>query len=108
MKKIFVLLAMALSLNVMAQNAVGNWMIHTSFVRNDVKAVVEGHRWVYYLTGSSLFRLDKSTQENESLSKLNELSDMGVANIYYNSDKDYLVVVYSNSNIDIILSGTRN
>lgn len=104
MKKIFVLLAMALSLNVMAQNAVGNWMIHTSFVRNDVKAVVEGHRWVYYLTGSSLFRLDKSTLENESLSKLNELSDMGVANIYYNSDKDYLVVVYSNSNIDVIMS----
>ena len=104
MKKILMLLAMALTLNAMAQNAVGDWMIHTSYVADNVKSVAESHRWVYYLSGSCLFRLDKSTGENESLSKVNELSDMGIANMYYNSDKDYVVVVYSNSNIDVILS----
>ena len=94
---------MALALNVVAQN-VGDWMYHPSFVGDEVKAVVEGHQWVYYLSDNDLFRLDKSTGENESLSKVNELSDMNIANIYYNSDKDYVVVVYKNSNIDVILS----
>ena len=110
-KRIIAMLALMLSLCVMAQNAVGDWLIHTSFVGNEVTAVAEGHRWVYYQSGSNLFRLDKETQENESLSIVNDLSDMVISKIYYNSDKDYLVVIYTNSNIDIILSdepaGTR-
>lgn len=101
-KKIIILLAVTLSLNVMAQNAVGDWMIHNSFVGDQVASVVESRRFVYYQSGAHLFRLDKSTGENESLSKINELSDMGIANIYYNSDKDQVVVIYSNSNIDVI------
>ena len=104
MKKILLLIVMALSLNAVAQNAVGDWTIHTSFVGDAVTSVVEAREWVYYQSGEYLFRLDKSTEENEALSKVNQLSDMGIANIYYNSDKDYLVVVYKNSNIDVILS----
>ncbi len=103
-KRIIAMLALMLSLCAMAQNAVGDWIIHTSFVGNEVTAVAEGQRWVYYQSGSNLFRLDKETQENESLSIVNDLSDMVISNIYYNSDKDYLVVIYTNSNIDIILS----
>ena len=103
MKKIILLLfAVVLSLNVMAQHAVGDWMIHTSFTGDDVTSVIESRQFVYYQSGAHLFRLDKSTGENESLSKINDLSDMGIANIYYNSAKDYVVVVYSNSNIDVI------
>ena len=103
-KKIFFLMALAMSFCAMAQNAVGDWRIHTSFVGSEVKSVAEGHKWVYYLAASSLFRLDKSTEENEALSKVNDLSDQTISNIYYNSDKDYLVVVYANANIDVILS----
>jgi hypothetical protein len=106
MKKLsIVLFAMLLPMFVaVAQNAVGDWMIHTSFVGNSVKTVAEGHQWVYYLSAGNLFRLDKETSENESLSRVNYLSDMAINQIYYNSDRDYLVVVYDNSNIDVILS----
>ena len=103
-KRILMLLALMLSLAAMAQNAVGDWRIHTSFVGSQVTAVAEGNQWVYYQSGSNLFRLDKETSENESLSIVNDLSDMVISKTYYNSDKDYLVVVYSNSNIDVILS----
>lgn len=96
-----------ISLCAVAQNAVGDWRIHTSFVGDQVIAVAEGHRWVYYQSGGNLFRLDKETSENESLSIVNDLSDMVIAKVYYNSDKDYLVVVYSNSNIDVILSNGK-
>ena len=108
LKKILLLVVAVITISapsqVLAQNAVGNWIIHTSFVGNDVKCVAEGNRWVYYLTSGNLFRLDKETEETEALSIVNDLSDMGIKQIYYNSNKDYLVAVYDNSNIDIILS----
>ena len=104
-KKILFLVAAMMAFCAAAQNAVGDWRIHTSFVGSKVKSIAEGHKWVYYLSASSLFRLDKETDENEALSKVNELSDQLVSNIYYNSDKDYLVVIYANSNIDVIRSG---
>lgn len=102
MKKILLLLAVFLPLCAMAQNAVGDWRIHTSFVGNKALTVADAPDWVYYLSGTDLFRLDKETQENEALSKVNQLSDMGISGIYFNSDKNYLVVIYSNTNIDII------
>ena len=89
---------------VMAQNAVGNWLIHNTFVGTDVTTVAESNIWVYYLAGGYLFRLDKETDENEALNIINDLSDTGIKQIYYNSDRDYLVVVYNNSDIDIIQS----
>lgn len=105
MKKILLLLAVALSLCAAAQNAVGNWRVHSAYVGNNVANVVETKKWVYYLSSGSLFRFDKSTHENEALSVVNDLTDMDISQIYYNGDKDYLVVVYANSNIDIIESG---
>ena len=38
----------------------------------------------------------------ESYSKNNILNDIDIANIYYNYDKKYLVIVYANSNVDIL------
>lgn len=104
MKKILLMLAMLVTLGSAGQNAVGDWYFHSSFVGDKVSTVVETNHWVYYLSGINLFRLDKETQENESLSIINDLSDMGVSQIYYNSEKDYLVIVYTNSNIDVIRS----
>ena len=104
-KKIFLLVFVSLiSLLAAAQHGVGDWRLHVPFVGSKVKNVVETRRCVYYLAGDNLFRLDKETNENESLSVLNDLSDMTISDIYYNKSKDYLVVVYSNSNIDVIKS----
>ena len=103
-RRLLSVLVLMMTLCAAAQNAVGDWLIHTSYVGNEVAAVAEGNRWVYYLAGGNLFRLDKETQENEALSRVNDLSDMTISQMYYNSDKDYLVVVYANSNIDVILS----
>lgn len=104
-KKILLLLTVCLmAQGLWAQNGVGEWRLHVPFVGKNVTTVAEGNQWVYYLAGGNLFRLDKNTSENESLSVINDLSDMTISQIYYNTDRDYLVVVYSNSNIDVILS----
>lgn len=83
-----------------AQLAVGNWQIYSS-MGDPVKVIDTGDR-VYYVSGISLFCFDKETEEMESYNKNNLLNDIDVANIYYNYDKNYLVVVYANSNIDIL------
>ena len=95
---------LAASFCAMAQFAVGDWRLYSSYVGDNITAVAEGNRWVYYLSSGYLFRLDKDTQENESLNVINDLSDMNISQVYYNSDRDYLVIVYKNANIDIILS----
>ena len=101
-KTIITLLMTIFALGASAQYAVGDWTIHTSYVGKEIVEVVESDQWVYYLAGTDLFRLDKDSQENEALSRVNGLSDMVISQIHYNSDKDYLVIIYSNSNIDII------
>ena len=83
-----------------AQLAVGSWQIYSS-MGDPVKVIDTGDR-VYYVSGISLFCFDKETEEMESYNKNNLLNDIDVANIYYNYDKNYLVVVYANSNIDIL------
>ena len=106
LKKILLLVVAILFglLPMTAQNAVGDWRIHSSFVGTNVTAIAESNSHVYYLSSGNLFRLDKETSENESLNIVNDLSDSGIKQIYYNSDRDYLVVIYDNANIDVIES----
>lgn len=83
-----------------AQLSVGNWQIYSS-IGDPVKVVDAGDR-VYFISGISLFCYDKETEEIEGYNKNNKLNDIEVSGIYYNYDKNYLVVVYANSNVDIL------
>ena len=79
-----------------AQSAVGDWQIYTS-TGTPVK-VIDTPQRVYYVSGRSLFGFDKETEEMESYSKNNILNDIDIANIYYNYDKKYLVIVSESYN----------
>lgn len=83
-----------------AQLAVGNWQIYSSI--GDPVKVIDTEERVYFVSGISLFNFDKVTEEVEAYNKNNRLNDTEVSSIYYNHDKNYLVVVYANSNIDIL------
>jgi hypothetical protein len=89
-----------------AQNDTGSWKIHSSFGSTISNLVDEGD-YVYYLVSSNLYRFNKKTRENEVLNKFNDLSDIGIKQIYFNNAKKYLVVVYDNSNIDIIMKSGK-
>lgn len=104
-KKLFLLLLMLLpcaTAMVKAQYGVGDWKIHATFSGQNVQNVIDAGDKVYYLVSNNLFCYDKTTQENEALNKRNYLSDVLISQIYYNSYKKYLMVVYDNSNIDLI------
>ena len=81
-----------------------NWQVLPSFLGSKTQNVVDMGDEVYYLVSGSLYRFDKSTKENESLNRANYLNDVVISNIYYNDYRGYLMVVYDNSNIDIITS----
>lgn len=81
-----------------------NWQVVPSFLGSKTQNVVDMGDEVYYLVSGSLYRFDKSTKENESLNRANYLNDVVISNIYYNDYRGYLMVVYDNSNIDIITS----
>ncbi len=109
-KKLFLLLLMLLpcaAATVKAQYGVGDWKIHATFSGQNVQNVIDTGDKVYYLVSNNLFCYDKETQENEALNKRNYLSDVLIKQIYYNSYKKYLMVVYDNSNIDVIDSNGK-
>lgn len=111
MKRIFALTA-GLVLSVMSVFANGNWRMHTSF-SDKVTRVVETPEYVYmaslalpqsnYLDNMyTLFRYDKVGDEMKGLSTDDGLAYNTIQEIQYNPEKKYLVVVYSNSDIDFL------
>ena len=51
--------------------------------------------------------IHKLVDFDESYNKRNYLNDVNVTGIYYNYDREYLVVAYANSNMDVIDSDGR-
>ena len=99
---IFVCLLFAQCL--VAQNAVGEWSKHGVF-GNSFTRVIETNTDVYYLADGWLYSFSKENQETHNLSGEGDLNDVSINNIYYNTDKKYLLVAYANGNIDIIKDG---
>lgn len=89
---------------VQAQQAVGQWQLYPSKSTTPGVIYESTGDEVYYMSGSNLFSFDKSTSEIETYNTGNYLSDSGIKNIYYNYDNDYLLIVYNNSNIDLIFN----
>ncbi len=85
-----------------AESDGGMWKIHAIFNENRTRVVDTGDK-VYCLTDNYLNVYNKATEKFESLTKQNRLSDFYVKNIYYNKQKNYVVVTYTNYNIDILL-----
>ena len=88
---------------VKAVNDKGQWTIHTVFNENITRVIDTGDR-VYCLSDNFLNAYNKTSNKWEQITKLNRLSDFFVKNIYFNAEKQYLVVTYMNYNIDILLN----
>ncbi len=97
---LFLVLFIAATASAGAQLAVGSWKSFASF--STVDRVADTPDIVYYLTNGQLYSYNKNNEETYNYSTGQRLSDSNITSIYYNYDKDYLVVVYSNSNMDII------
>ena len=108
MKHIITVVIALAALMAQAQSDFGKWIMHPTFAGSKITNCIDTGDDVYYLASGNLFRYDKETQENEHLNKANYLNDSGVKNIYYNAEKNYIMVAYLNSNIDVIDVSSRS
>jgi len=108
MKHIITLVMALVALASHAQSDYGRWVLHPIFAGENITNCIDTGNEVYYLASGNLYRYDKETQENEHLNRANYLSDSGVDNIYFNSEKGYIMVAYQNSNIDVIDVDSRD
>lgn len=84
-----------------AQNAVGSWEVMSNY-GIDRADIIDTKDRVYFCAGGSLFHYDKTTDETYSYNLSNGLSDVNVTAIYRNYDRNCTVVIYDNSNIDVV------
>lgn len=119
-KRLFYLIALLAGLTgtVSAAHAQGgDWKIYPAF-DNYFDQVIDTPNKIYILalgqkyTGSgnykeymgTVFAYDKQTQEMLSYNKRNYLSGTIVRKLAYNAEKDYLMVIFGDGNIDLIYS----
>lgn len=102
MKYILTLVIALAAMVSLAQDDYGKWVLHPIFAGENITNCIDTGDEVFYLASGNLYRYDKDTQENEHLNRANYLNDSGVENIYFNADKNYIMVAYQNSNIDVI------
>ena len=90
----------------LAQVATGQWRLHPQFGVN-YGQVVETADKVYYTANGYLYSYDKDGDETQSYTRNNKLSDSGISRVFYNDTKHYLMIVYANSNIDLLYDDGR-
>ena len=100
-KKLIYILFFFISLNIQAQNAVGEWTKHGVF-GGSVTKIIETEKNVYFLSDGWLYCYYKENIETISLSENGDLNDVSIKDIYYNPDKKNLLVTYTNGNMDLI------
>ncbi|MDR1758221.1 MAG: hypothetical protein LBR51_04605 [Bacteroidales bacterium] len=89
-----------LNFSLFAQMPLGQFRAHLPFFNCYSVAVAEDV--VYAASGSGLMLLDKGDFSLSSWSKIDGLSDVGIAKMAYSNDCQTLIVLYQNANIDLI------
>lgn len=83
-----------------AQVKVGQWLDHLSY--DYANSVVKVGGMVYASNGSGLVTYNVFDNSLEKLTKINGLSDVGIKLLRKNDYNNNVIVVYDNTNIDII------
>ena len=79
---------------------IGSWRDHLSYYQTKKLALVEDR--ILVSAGSAMFFYDKDDNSIERFSKVNGLTDAGIVQLAYDKISKCIIVVYDNSNIDII------
>ncbi|MBX2844454.1 MAG: T9SS type A sorting domain-containing protein [Flammeovirgaceae bacterium] len=101
-KTIFFLLLLFSFHILFAQNniPVGTWRTHLTYHNAEAMTVADGK--VYCSSENGLFYFDQQDKSLNVLSKVNDLSDIGITSMNYSSIYKTLVIGYHNGNIDLL------
>lgn len=102
MKLFQLLLLITISFQAISQSdiPVYGWRSYLPYLNGEV--VTQSPTKIIYGTEWSLFTIDKEENFVEFLSKVDGLNDIGIKQLKYDPLNDQLIVVYDNSNIDLV------
>lgn len=100
MVRIVVFLTLFTALNLNGQKAIGTWTIHAGYYYP--QEILEIDSDIVFNGNVGLLFIHPSTEATYVLDKSNGLSEVGISKISYHEKLRKLIVVYENSNIDII------
>ena len=85
-----------------AQTAVGKWAAYQSF--GDATEVETHGNLTFCLSSGNLYSFDTDDNSIETYNKINRLNDNRISTIAYAPQQQTLIIVYDNSNIDLLTS----
>lgn len=100
-KLILLIAVIFFSLGANAQ-MIGSWKVYRAY--QEASVVVETKDLVYGLYDGSLLSYDSEYKEIKTYSFDDGMSDIGISLMSYSKEHDALILVYENSNIDIVYS----
>jgi hypothetical protein len=99
-KKIISLIFILFSLFSFSQVKIGQWLDHLSYSNTNSVSKVESK--VYVSNGVGLAVFDERDNRIRKLTKIDGLSDVGIKLLRKNDNNNLLLVIYENTNIDVI------
>lgn len=102
-RKLFSILFSLMAIHSFAQMAVGEWQAHLSY--NNLTQTAPAGKLIYGLSDGALFAYDKEDQSIQTFDKINSLNDNSIGYIKYSEPLKMLIIVYKNSNIDLLVDG---
>ena len=79
---------------------IGEWRDHLPY--NSTLSVTGGDNKIFCASSTSIFYFDKNDNSLNRMTRVNGLSDIGIARIGYNISNHSLIVAYKNTNLDIV------
>ena len=83
-----------------AKAAIGDWKAYMAY--HDVQEVEQAGNLIFVQASNSLYVYNKNDQSIQTFSKTDYLSDCDIQHIGYNNSAKRLLILYNNSNIDLM------
>ncbi len=99
-KKILTSILILFPIYLFSQIPVGEWRNHFSYKK--ITCVADAGNKIYAAGENTVISYDKEDGTTEKLSKINGFSDAEIQTLAYNKANNVLLIVYKNSNIDIL------
>ena len=81
-------------------SAIGEWKAYLSY--HDITEIERTGNELFVLASNNLYLYNTTDQSIRTFSKMDALSDCGIAHIAWNNKAKKLIVVYQNENIDLL------
>ena len=100
MKKFFFILITLVAISLQSPAAVGDWKLYLAY--NEPQQIEDTGKYLFVQASNSLYLYNKNDQSIQTFDKTTGMSDVIVTNIAWNEQTKRLVIVYDNSNIDLM------